>query len=106
MYTLDYLLRGNTQSDFNAMVRYLKNKGYEFPDNGGNPTYKNFRSMYGNKVVLLIEGTTEDNGSKKQIIVTYLSKINKIHRMLNIETYSMRDVQTVIPVEFYEGVIK
>ena len=60
---VDYLLKGNTKKDFDAMVKYLEAKGYEFTNK---KSYYDFRNVLGKKVVILVEGVTNYITGKKK----------------------------------------
>lgn len=101
-----YLLRANQEVDYNAMVAYLKDKGYTWKD-GKELTYKEARESLGNdkrKVVLLQGSHVNDyqgGNTGAFITVTYLAKVNKLLSLLNEPTWTMNNVQTIIPLEYY-----
>ena len=101
-----YLLRANQESDYNAMVAYLKDKGYTWKD-GKELTYKEARESLGNdkRKVMLLQGSHvndyQGGTTGAYISVTYLSKVNKLKSLLNQPTWTMDNVQTIIPLEYY-----
>lgn len=101
-----YLLRANQESDYNAMVAYLKDKGYTWK-NGKELTYKEARESLGNdkRKVMLLQGSHvndyQGGNTGASITVTYLSKVNKLKSLLNEPTWTMDNVQTIIPLEYY-----
>ena len=101
-----YLLRANQETDYNAMVAYLKDKGYTWKDNK-ELTYKEARESLGNdkRKVMLLQGAHVNDyhggNTGAYISVTYLSKVNKLLSLLNQPTWTMDNVQTIIPLEYY-----
>lgn len=101
-----YLLRANQETDYNAMVAYLKDKGYTWKD-GKELTYKEARKSLGNdkRKVMLLQGSHvndyQGGNTGALISVTYLSKVNKLLSLLNQPTWTMDNVQTIIPLEYY-----
>lgn len=99
-----YLLRANTESDFEAMVKYLKSKGHKWADDEENTTYSHFRNELGSRKVILLRGMYNGMTKQDEIKVTYLSQFNRLMTVLGLPNWNMRNVQTVIPMEFYKGV--
>ena len=101
-----YLLRANQESDYNVMVAYLKDKGYTWKD-GKELTYKEARESLGNdkRKVMLLQGSHVNDYQGGNIgafiTVTYLSKVNKLKSLLNEPAWTMDNVQTIIPLEYY-----
>ena len=101
-----YLLRANQETDYNAMVAYLKDKGYTWKE-GKELTYKEARESLGNdkRKIMLLQGAHVNNYQEGNtgafITVTYLSKVNKLKSLLNEPTWTMDNVQTIIPLEYY-----
>lgn len=101
-----YLLRANQETDYNAMVAYLKDKGYTWKD-GKELTYKEARESLGNdkRKVMLLQGSHvndyQGGNTGACITVTYLSKVNKLLSLLNQPAWTMDNVQTIIPLEYY-----
>ncbi|QNL29363.1 hypothetical protein iF6_191 [Enterococcus phage iF6] len=101
-----YLLRANQESDYNAMVAYLKDKGYTWKD-GKELTYKEAKESLGNdkRKVMLLQGSHvndyQGGNTGAFITVTCLSKVNKLKSLLNQPAWTMDNVQTIIPLEYY-----
>lgn len=101
-----HLLRANQETDYNAMVAYLEDKGYTWK-NGKELTYKEARESLGNdkRKVMLLQGSHvndyQGGNTGAFITVTYLSKVNKLKSLLNEPTWTMDNVQTIIPLEYY-----
>lgn len=101
-----YLLRANQETDYNAMVAYLKDKGYAWKD-GKELTYKEARESLGNdkRKVMLLQGSHvndyQGGNTGTFITVTYLAKVNKLLTLLKQPTWTMDNVQTIIPLEYY-----
>ena len=101
-----YLLRANNERDYNAMVTYLKDKGYTWK-NDKELTYKDARDELGNdnRKVMLLQGSHvndyQGGNTGAFITVTYLSRVNKLKSLLNEPTWTMDNVQTIIPLEYY-----
>lgn len=101
-----YLLRANQETDYNAMVAYLKDKGYTWKD-GKELTYKEAKESLGNdkRKVMLLQGSHvndyQGGNTGAFITVTYLAKVNKLKSLLNEPTWTMDNVQTIIPLEYY-----
>ncbi|UMO76783.1 hypothetical protein [Enterococcus phage phiSHEF13] len=101
-----YLLRANQETDYNAMVAYLKDKGYTWKD-GKELTYEQAQAELGNdkRKVMLLQGSHvndyQGGNTGAFITVTYLSKVNKLKSLLNEPAWTMDNVQTIIPLEYY-----
>lgn len=101
-----YLLRVDTEQDYNAMVSYLKAKGFIWRE-GEELTYTDARESLGNdkRKVMLLQGSHvndyQGGNTGAFITVTYLAKVNKLLSLLNEPTWTMDNVQTVIPLEYY-----
>lgn len=96
-----YLLRVNDERDFNAMVAYLKAKGYEWI--AGDITYKEAKETYfkDSRRVMLLRGMYNGTTKKNEIQLTYLAQLNSLMSILGLPQWTMNQVQTVIPIEFY-----
>lgn len=100
-----YLLRANQESDYNAMVKYLKDKGFNWKDT--ELTYEQAQAELGNdkRKVMLLQGSHvndyQGGNTGAFITVTYLSKVNKLKSLLNEPAWTMDNVQTIIPLEYY-----
>lgn len=88
------------------MVAYLKDKGYAWKD-GKELTYKEARESLGNdkRKVMLLQGSHvndyQGGNTGTFITVTYLAKVNKLLTLLKQPTWTMDNVQTIIPLEYY-----
>lgn len=102
-----YLLRANQESDYNAMVAYLKDKGYTWKD-GKELSYMEARESLGNdkRKVMLLQGSHvndyQGGNTGAFITVTCLSKVNRLLSILGEKEWTMKNVQTVIPLEYYK----
>lgn len=100
-----YLLRANNEQDYKAGVAYLKAQGFEWE--GKELTYEGARDELGNdkRKVMLLEGKhlndTQGGNTGAVIRPTYLSKVNKLKRLFNEPEWTMKNVQTIIPLKYY-----
>lgn len=94
-----HLLRGNDETDFNAMVEYLKNEGCDWRKNSIKD-FKWWRETIKGSAVLLLQGVKRIDGHF--IEVTYLSRENRIRKEKGLDEIKMKDVRTIIPLEFYK----
>ena len=97
-----YLLRANNEMAYNAMVLFLKEKGFNFKDN--ELSYEQAREEIGNdnRTVMLLRGMHNGVSHEQEIQVTYLSKFNRMQAILGNKSWTMKNVQTFIPLDYYE----
>lgn len=95
-----YLLRANNATDFNAMVKYLRCNDHNWID--GTTTFDEVRSRYDKRKVILLRGMYNGITKRYEIQITYLSQFNKMMNILGLPIRRMKEVQTVIPLEFYK----
>lgn len=101
-----YLLRANQETDYNAMVKYLKDKGFNWKDT--ELTYEQAQAELGNdkRKVMLLQGSHVNDyhggNTGAFITVTCLSKVNSLLSILGEKEWTMKNVQTVIPLEYYK----
>lgn len=97
-----YLLRVTDERDFNAMVAYLKDKGYNW--GSGELTYQEAKETYfkDSRRVMLLRGMYNGITKKHEIQLTYLARLNNLMCTLGLPQWTMKQVQTAIPIEYYK----